>query len=259
MWNDLFGHIKSTNDISIIGKNIALALGKDDLNSNLSYVNALIESGEYYFDCGLISEFGFQDDTQNLYTTELIRKDLNKFCHPENFDFVKPKPLSFEEFKELELTSNALIIGKNNLINFLPFLKSRLPWGVFASDLDLQEFPKEIIFVYDYHETSIDAIKEFINNFELRNAKVIAIFLNDHLKRNPITREKIVVNFLLQSFPDVGILVSDTENLQRDVKRVCCEFDNSVLIMGKPASNIILNKNILLDFLNLNLSYFFKR
>lgn len=263
MQRDPFGHIKLNNKKpSVISTNIALAFSSKDLGKEINIFRDFSKGDTYNVEGALISDFNSGNLKKNPRAEEMsLYNDFQNFkgqINSSNFVFnaIRNEPLNLNLFFKHLSTSDLLMVSNDTFRENESLQSLSLPCPLMTCDLTNKKLPEEIIFLYDYDHASMNAIKKFLKIFKKTENKITVVMLNNFLKKSQVLREKVVVQYFLQSFNNVGVFVSDNENLSRDLSRLCCEYSDTLLIMGKRGADLIFSKDISSHLSNMKISYF---
>jgi hypothetical protein len=104
---------------------------------------------------------------------------------------------------------------------------------------------EEIIFLFDYDLSGLEALKSFIALFGniAADRKVTVITVNPD-DENGIFFEKCLISHLQKTFKDVGILPMSKSQLSRNLIDFASKETRPVLIMGQSAINLLKDKEL---------------
>ena len=250
------GHILLSNDFKL-QNSVLLGIYEDFKLSMTSFLEIFEEPGNITFDATVLDLSVTDESTLELTTNwEGVKKDGKMF---KNFEHEKRAYERYGATLQLlkqDVNSNDSILVRSALYDVFCTEKAILAQNNCAEMLynfncpvllvsEKVEYIEHLFFVFDGTAGSILALKKFIKLFSKRisDAKLTALLINDE-SQEYVTNEKIVVDFCLANFIDVGIILSTPENVASDLKRVTNPQKNYFVISGLAGIKSIISKNV---------------
>ncbi|HMP98167.1 MAG TPA: hypothetical protein PKC24_00210 [Cyclobacteriaceae bacterium] len=99
----------------------------------------------------------------------------------------------------------------------------------------------DIIIYFDMHESTIKAIKSFADLFNhiIKSSRTTSVFALSPESDEEIELEKNLMNYLIGTFKNVGIQMTDRYALEKDLGRHLTSAEKPLLISGKKGIDFI--------------------
>lgn len=112
---------------------------------------------------------------------------------------------------------------------------------------NLNEPGKDVVFLLDYDEAGINALKSYLQFFNKKEGCKRITILTVNADVSEIHLEKYLVHHVKKNFSDVGIVPINQTDLLNHAIQIAAKSENSVLIMGKAVLNLLSNEDLLLQ------------
>ncbi len=256
MQNAPFGPTSLGNDFKL-NNTILIGIGREtdfsvspflaqfsDL-SNVSFEAVIIEN------INLLNELPVGDDSDSAssnkeslsrvdhYVKEFKAHDLNISVCPPNVNdpgYLRDRSILYDLFCVGEE-----VLKEENSLLFDYFYELKCPVLIVPNG---ENSPDHILFLFDGTPESVLGVKKFIKMFsgKIINSTVTAMILNDHVASG--FNEKIIVDFLLANFIDVGVVFTTSHGLDRDLRRIVKQYPKSILLSGLTGAKSIVSQNV---------------
>lgn len=185
---------------------------------------------------------------------EKLRLDVSFLTGPANLqlltyqsrfaDLIMVSPLNKDSLKFL-LQANAVDFLKNV---GCPLLLAADPHDPF----------EEIVFLFDYDLSGLDAMKSFMDLFGKTavNKKLTVITVSPD-DESGVSFEKCLIDYLQKSFSNVGILPMARAELSKKLVKFACQENRPLLIMGKKAVELLKDKELSSEIVSHQISLFY--
>ncbi len=114
-----------------------------------------------------------------------------------------------------------------------------------ALNNSINEPSKDVVFLLDYDEAGIHALKSYLLFFNKKEVDKRITILTVNSDVSEIHLEKYLVHHLQKNFLDVGIVPINQSDLLNQAIQIATRSENSVLIMGKAALNLLSNTELM--------------
>ncbi len=117
---------------------------------------------------------------------------------------------------------------------------------------------QDIVVLFDGRKSSIKAIKSFVELFKLRlGEKPITILSVSPQSDEEIEQEKYLINYMISNMKNVGIQVTDDEEMVKDLEKQLRSSEMPMLILGTAGIDLICTQEVFKEIRNNHIPVFF--
>lgn len=254
-----FGHTSLSNDFKL-NNSILIGITKETSFSIENFLNQFGDAKNINFEAILIdsvkplntiSETDFESELFQVEPDQELDEKLNDistiFSDNElKFDVCSPEKNDPDYLKDRSILYDLFCVGEEmladeNRIMFDLLCSMKCPIMVIPNGF---VSPEHMLFLFDGTPESILGVKKFIKMFSdnIRDTTVTAMILNDFVNKG--FNEKIIVDFLLSNFIDVGVVFTTENDLERDTNRLIKNYPHSIILSGLRGAKSVVSQNV---------------
>lgn len=256
MQNARSGHILLSNDFKL-QHSVLLGIFKGFSLSVKSFLDMFEDPSKITFDATILGSHSPDHNSLELAVNlegVLVNSDqLEKYEKAKKY--FERRGAKFNLIKPIKSNQDSLL-ARSTLYDVFCTEKAILSSNVAPSTLfdfncpvlllsERIEQIEHLYFIFDGTPGSVIGLKKFIKLFsqQISNAKLTTLLIND-FSDDEVFNEKIIIDFLLANFIDVGVVLTTKKNVDSDLDRLINTSENPFVITGLAGAKSIISKNV---------------